>query len=82
MYDLIVTSLPSETGKTPHQILKEFVAEYTNSNEFDKVFDKAYNIGLEQGTEAYDKCIELILKTLNIPEAKAFAALREQGINI
>lgn len=80
--DTIVTVLPSETGKTPHQILKEFVAEYTKSNEFDRVFDKAYNIGLEQGTKAYDKCIELILNTLQIPEAKAFAALRAQGVNI
>ncbi len=70
------------TGQTPHQILKEFVAEYTKSNATDKLFDLAFAKGEELGTAAYDTCIEIILKTLGIPEAKAFARLREKGVMI
>ena len=75
-------SLPSANGKTPHVIIKEFVAERTGSNEYDRVFDAAHQLGLSNGTEAYDQAIEMILAALQIPEALIYARLKALGVNI
>jgi hypothetical protein len=75
-------SLPSKTGKSPHVIMKEHFQQKFKSNEFDRVFDRAYQIGQEQGTAAYDKAIEIILETVKMPEDEVFEVLRNQGVNV
>ncbi len=85
MYEVLAITINSEQsddGVRAHEVMRKFVADYIKSNAFDEVFDKAFQIGIEQGTDAYDNAIGIILQILEIPEIRAFEALQAQGINI
>lgn len=85
MYEVIAITINTEldkAGETAHNVLKQFTAERIKSKEFDRVFDRVWEIGKHQGTDAYDQAIQIIFNTLQIPEIEVFAALKAKGINI
>lgn len=77
-----VVSLTTKTEKTAHQVLKEYVEERTGTDLFNDAFDKAFEIGLEQGTQMYDMAIEIILDELKIPFKDVQIHMASKGIHI
>lgn len=75
-----VISRLTRSGKLPHQLVKEYIAFKLQTSEFDRCLDKALVIGGEQGTDVYDECIDLILKSVDIPESEILEMLEREYI--
>lgn len=76
-----ITHRKTKSGKPPHQLIKEFIASKLNTNEFDICFDLALKLGLQGGTEVYDKSIESILVDLEIPDTEILEMLSNEYID-
>jgi hypothetical protein len=72
----------ADNGKTPHQLIKEYVASKLETDILDEAFDLAIECGREKGVAQYDKCILLILETAQISQIEALAHLRDHGIKV
>lgn len=69
-------------NKTPHMMIRDFVADTIGSKDLDVCFDTAFQIGMDQGTESYDMCIQLILDEVGISFEDVREHLLLQGIKL
>ena len=68
----------TKSGKTTHQLMKEYAANKFETNEFDRLFDRAYEFGTIYGTAFYDECIDKILGTIGITNDEIMEMITEE----